>query len=254
MLLASLMDLASEAGGLPSAALAGVANATKIRALSRASDEAMSYLRARYTSPIRATVESVEYVPVTGSTGTGVIEAALTSGASITQALGIIVEVLTTGALGVATARVSVDSGIRWSASFTLASGDLALAVGVTLTISDPDGGGFVDGDLYRIPVAFGVLTGKVLALAVYDLMAGRGWDPDGQGGEALRLRHKAATTWLMGVRDNEIDPGLTDGNAEEEGGFFFYPSDPGEGDRGWTAVIGREQVSGTSAGFWDEV
>lgn len=255
-LFASLMDLDSEAGGIPTAALSSIANATKLRALSRCSDEALSYVRARYSEPVQAVVETPEFVPATGSTGTGEVTAARTAGASITQAYGVMMEVLTTGAIGVATARVSTDSGIRWGASFTIPDGDVALSIGVTLTFSDDDGGGFFDGDIYRIPVAFGALTAKVLALATYTLLVGRGYDPDGAGGDMIGRQYKRAYEWLKGVRDNQIDPGLTDGTAGvEEGGFVFFPTTVGQGDRGWSKVLGRDTIRvGPTGASWPDV
>lgn len=257
ILLASVMDLDSEAGGVRPRALGSVTTATKRRALLRASSKAMSYLRARYSDTIYAIIEdpTAEFVPATGSTGTGVMAAAFTAPNVVSRAYGIIVEVLTTGAIGVATARVSTDSGQTYSASFTIPDGDLALSIGVTLTFSDAGGGGFFDGDVYRVPVGYGAVTTETLAIASYDLMGGRGWDPEAPGGDPVRNRYKDAIRWFEGVRDNQIDPGLGDNTTTEEGGFFFYPDQAGEGDRGWNQAMGRTPVTASQAGqFWDEV
>lgn len=241
-LYASILDFTQE--GLPSAATASVSN-QRLRALRAASTLADDYLRARYTLPIQAVVGEVEYIPASGSTGSGLITAALTSGATITQAYGVRVEILTTGASGVATARISITSGQTWLTTFTVVNGTVDLSIGVTLTFSDPNGLGWFDGDLYDVPVNFGSLTTHVVWLATWGLLMRRGFNPDMDPGsyDALKTQYKAAMAWLEGIRDNKIRADLTDSTGSaEEGLFLFEPeiSEYEDADRDWTQVLGR--------------
>lgn len=237
-LYASIQDL--ELLGLPPAALATVA-ASRMPVLANESSKADSKLRAKYTLPVLASVGEISWNRATGSTGTGQVAAAITSGSSVTRALGIRLEVLTTGASGVATGRLSVDSGITWGASFLIVNGNRVLSCGVTLTFSDPDGLGWFDGDLCYVCVNFGALTGAVVSLAAWRLLGRRGVDPDSAGYDWVKTDAKAAEAWLEGIPKNVTDPGLTDSTPSvDEGGFFFDPAEGEEGDRVWTQAMGR--------------
>lgn len=255
-LYASLMDLGNAADGIPSAALAPLSNgdAVKLRALRQASAKADSYLRTQYALPLRATVEEeATWVAATGSTATAIGTPALIEGSEPTQAWGVQIEVLTTGALGVATGRASYDNGTTWGSSFTITASAISLTrAGITVTFSDDDGGGFFDGDFYWIPVGFKDLTSYVVDLAVYRLMRGRGFNPDGEARDPLRDAHKDAIKWLESVRDGKVDLGLVDASSKKEDGFRFAPSTAGEGDRRWDEVMGRESRSTASSRSWD--
>lgn len=209
--------------------------------LQAASNEADTYLRARYTLPLVADVGLVEKVAVSGSTGTATLSAAITSGYTLTQAYGMRLEVLTTGGSGVATARVSTDGGITWGATFTITSGTLAHSLGVTFTFSS---GTWYDGDLFYVPISYGALTSHVVNIASWKLLTRRGVDPDSAAYDSIRAAWKEALRWLEGVRDNKVDPGVTDSTTgTTEGGFLFEPDDfeDGEGLRNWESVMGRQ-------------
>lgn len=245
MLLASLQDLELE--GLPAAATASVA-ASRLRALQAASDEAAGYLRGRYTFPLIASVETVEKLPVTASTGTGTISAATTS--SIGQAYGVRLEVLSTGGSGVATARVSIDSGQTWQATFTISSGTRTITLSSTESlVLTFDSGTWYDGDFYYTPVRYPALTSHVVAIASWKLLMRRGFDPDSAAYDGIKTAYKDALQWLKDVRDNRTDPGLTDSTGStDEGGFVFEPSMAGDGDRGWEAAMGRSARTASSS------
>lgn len=234
--------------GLPAAATAGVA-ASRVSMLQMASLEADSYLRARYTLPLVAQLGVVEHYPAPGSTGTGQVEAVAGVGVVLTRAWGVQLEVLSTGALGVATARVSADGGMTWQAPFTITGETREVVLSATealaLSFSDPGGGGWFDGDVYYIPVRFGALTTHVVAIASWRLLTRRGVDPDGAGYDAVRTAYRDALAWLRDVRDNRIDPGIVDTTpGVSEGSFLFTPDDlttTQEVDRRWMSVLGRQ-------------
>jgi phage gp36-like protein len=240
-LYASTQDL--DLLGLPAAATATVA-ASRMPMLQAASLEADSYLRARYSLPLIPTVETVEPSPASGSTGTGQIVASVPSGVTLTRAWGVRLEVLTTGVSGVATGRVSIDGGVTWQPTVTLSNGALTVTLSgsesLTLTLSDPGGAGWFDGDLFYIPVRFGALTHNVVAVAVWKLLGRRGADPDSVAYDRTKTEFKEAIKWLEGVRDNKYDPGLTDSSSANEGGFLYYPETEFEGDRRWDGTLGR--------------
>lgn len=238
-----------ELEGLPAAATASVA-ASRMRMCQAASHEADSYISpARYTLPIAAVVGMVEHYAATGSTGTGTLSVAIPSGVTITRAYGVRLEVLTTGGSGVATARVSTNSGTTWLASFTIVAGDRTILLSATesLTLTF-DSGTWYDGDLFYIPVGYKALTSQCVALAVRKLLRKRGFDPDGAYDEVITAA-KEAIKWLEGVRDNKIDPGLTDASSDVEGTFLFEPEDfeTGGGLRNWESVMGRAARSSAS-------
>ena len=252
-LYASLMDLLNAADGIPTAALASISDAVKLRALGQASAKADDIaLRAQYTLPLRAVVGSEAlWVPATGSTGTGIASVALTAGEEPTQAWAVKIEVLTTGALGVATGRVSTDNGTTWGSSFTISATPLVVErAGITVTFSDDGSGGFFDGDFFWIPVSYGSLTSYVVDIAVYRLLRGRGFDPNGAARDPLLDAHKEAIRWLEMVRDGKCDLGLQDSNASRPDRFRFAPPIAGEGDRRWDQVMGREAVSRYGNGY----
>jgi phage gp36-like protein len=227
-------------------------------ALQAASLEADTYLRARYTLPLYATVEGVEPVPATGSTGTGQIVASIPTGVSLTKAWGVRLEVLATGASGVATARVSIDGGVSWQPTFTISTGSRTITLSgtesLTLTFSDPGAGGWYDGDLFYIPVRFGALTHHVVALAVWKLLNTRGTDPDSAAYDYIKTAYKDTVRWLEGVRDNKHDPGLTDSSPSvNEGGFFYSPETESSGDRRWDSVMGRQARTQPSTASGEE-
>ena len=257
-LYASTQDL--DLLGLPAASTATVA-ASRAPMLQAASLDADTYLRARYTLPLSATIETVECQPATGSTGTGQIVASVPSGVTLTRAWGVRLEVLTTGASGVATARISIDGGATWQPTFTISNGSRTVTLSgtesLTLTFSDPGSAGWFDGDIFYIPVRFGALTHHVVALAAWKMLGRRGVDPDSAGYDYIRTAYKDAVKWLEGVRDNKIDPGLTDSSAAtSEGGFVYEPEVEHQGDRRWDSVLGRvarsQPYTSREDGGWD--
>lgn len=250
-LYATKLDLDRE--GAPSAALARVSS-SELAQLRAASNKADDKLRGRYTLPVYA-VSSLEcdVVQVSGSTGTGEMTASWTGTARPTQAYGLMVEVLTTGALNAATARLSTNGGVSWGASFTLTSTLVVSAAGVTLAFSS---GTYYDGDVYRVTVSFGSLTTHVVALAVYAILKLRGWAPEGNGAEPIRDAYKEALKWLDDVRDLRADPGLSDSVGSDGSDMIQRePSDVGdealEVDRRWQSVMGRSSGGSTTDPSW---
>ena len=65
----------------------------------------------------------------------------------------------------------------------------------------------------YTLPIQrWGLeLTRCVAAIAAYDLMTSRGYDPNLAADEQLRLRYEDSLAWLRMVRKNEVDPGIVD-------------------------------------------
>lgn len=65
----------------------------------------------------------------------------------------------------------------------------------------------------YTLPIQrWGLeLTRCVAAIAAYDLMTSRGYDPNLAADEQLRLRYEDSLMWLKMVRKNEVDPGIVD-------------------------------------------
>ncbi len=239
-----------ELEGLPAAATASVAS-SRLRMCRAQSNIADSYLTGRYTLPLLAKVDVVEHVAATGSTGTGVLTSAIPSGVAVTQAYGVRLEVLTTGGSGVATARVSIDSGNTWQTTFTIVTGNRTVTISSTesLTLTF-DSGTWFDGDLFYIPVSYGALTSHVVAMASRHLLRRRGFDPD-SAYEEIVLAAKEAIKWLEGVKANGPDPGLTDSTTGVvEGSFLFEPEDfqDGEGRREWQSVMGRRGRSKASS------
>lgn len=249
-LYASIQDF--ELSGLPPAATATVA-AQRQRHLQAASNIADSCgLRARYTLPLQALVGEVEHVLASGSTGTGVITAVVTPGSTITVAHGVQVEILTTGASGVATARVSVTSGQTWLSTITVTNGDAALGIGVTLTFS---GGTWFDGDIYYVPVNYADLTEHIVAYATYTLLRRRGFNPEMDPGayDALKTGYKDALKFWEDIKNNQVQLGLTDSTSGTEEGLFMFEPDLDayeDADRDWTEVAGRTSGA-TAEGDW---
>lgn len=224
--------------GLPPAATATVA-AQRLPILDSVSDDADMYLPSRYTLPVFASVRAVTPYRITGSTGTGTIAAAATTGYTFTEALGIKVEVLSNGAAGVATARISIDSGVTWGSTFTITTGALAHSVGVTLTFSS---GTWVDGDIFQIPVNFGALTKHVVKMGVFQVLERRGFDSDASY-ESSKAAHDRAWKIIEGLSSNKVDLKLTDSSpGTVENSFLFEPEDfaTGGGLRNWESVMGR--------------
>lgn len=244
---ASVQDL--EWGGLPQAALASIPLAKKsyhLRQVSARYADSVG-LRARYTLPIYATVQSVEYIGATGTTATGTVTAALTSGAEITDAVGIQLEVLTTGAGGVATGRISTTSGNSWGASFVLSAGSLVLSCGVTLTLSS---GTWFDGDIYYVFANFGAVTHAVVKIAAYELLTHRGFNSDDAGYDAIKTQYKDSVAFFEKMPSNRVDPGQTDATpGTVENSFIFIPDDfaTGGGQRNWDSTMGRSGRSSAS-------
>lgn len=241
---ATPLDL--ELQGAPSPSLVRVRNA-RVYQLQVASTKADDYLRGRYTPPYVAQVGTVQPVLVDASTATGTMSVALTTGATVfpLQAYGIIAQVLTTGALGVATGRMSQDGGITYGSSFVISSTPIVLSWGVTVTFSDPGVGGFYVGDQYQCSVSYGSLTSHVVAIATYGLLRTRGVAPDGNAYDPIRDAYKEAIRWFESVRDLKTDPGLTDSSGGTgQDVFIEVPVDGDqsglEPDRGWQSVLGR--------------
>lgn len=239
-LFATVLDLSLE--GSPDAALSRVV-AEKSAGLRTASGIAASYLRGRYTLPLVALPQVPDYVPVTGSTATGQMTAAgANTGTPALLAYGLVVEILSSGSLGAATARLSTDGEVSWGAAFTLTNTLTPAGTDTTLTFS---AGTYVDGDKYRCSVSYGALTTHVVALAVYRLLGRRGWAPQGLGADPIRDNYKEALKWLEGVRDLKADPGLLEGAGGT--GSDMIQTEPSEidesvelaPDRTWQGVMG---------------
>jgi hypothetical protein len=235
--------------GLPAAATAVVA-AQRLPILDSVSDDADMFLPARYTLPVYASVRPVAPYRIAGSAGTGGITAAATTGATFTEAIGIKVEVLTTGASGVATARISTDSGETWGDTFTITAGALVHPVGVTLTFT---AGTWVDGDVFQIPVNFGALTKLVVKIGVFLVLERRGFDSDASYASA-KSAHDRALKMLEGLPSNKIELNLTDSSPSvNEGGFFYSPETESSGDRRWDSVMGRQARTQPSTASGEE-
>lgn len=253
-LYATALDL--ELFGAPAAALQRVRTSEAYQ-LTMASGMADDYLRGRYVLPLVAVPGETLPFPATGSTGTGTVVAAYTAGASYPlQAYGIIVQVLTTGALGVATARMSVNGGVTYSPSFVITATPIVLSFGITLTFSDTSGGGFYVGDQYKISVSYGSLTGYVVSLATFTLLRVRGVAPDGNAYDPIRDAYKQALRWLEHVRDLRTDPGLTASTGGDGSDVFIEvptENDPDglELDRSWQSVMGRGPITSPSGIVW---
>lgn len=229
------LDLSLE--GVPSAALARVSTAEG-RACKASSDKAADYLRGRYTLPLQATIQPVEWIPATGSTATAGIEVALTDpDVPVWRAYGIVVQVLTT-----TTAKLSLDGGLTWSAAFTITPGDQNLQNGLTLTWL---GGTWYVGDVYRCSVSYGSLTSYCVQIAAWNLLRVRGVAPDGNAYEAIKQAHADAVKWLISVRDLGVDPGLLDSRDGDGSGMFLMDPEGITGsleqDRRWNSCMGRD-------------
>lgn len=220
---------------MTSSALASCSSEEKLDALTDASGFADGFLRARYTLPIVATVGRVKTTRVTGSTGTATVTAAA-SATPPTTAAGMVLTVVNS-----TTGKVSTDGGITYGSNFTLQAGDVVTGAGVTLTLSS---GTWYAADSFSVRVHYNELTRCVCALAIEQLLRGRGVAPDGTGQGAYEFTRDAAKDarqWLKNVRDNMVDPGFADATATEEGSFFFDPDPPGTGNRAWNSVLGRD-------------
>jgi phage gp36-like protein len=91
-------------------------------------------------------------------------------------------------------------------------------------------------------------LTKYVCWAAAYELMAVRGYNPEGDGG-LLEKRDKKARDWLLGVSKGLISPpGIVggDGNNEDQAGAADMTSDP---LRGWQYDPPNNSGSGGGAG-----
>lgn len=227
--------------------------------LAVASAKADDYLRSRYAlGSLVAQVGAVTPELVTASTGTGTMAVAATSATSLpSTAYGIVVLVLTTGALGVATAKMSVDGGVTYGSSFVVTSIPIVMSWGVTVTFADPGVGGFYVGDQYACSVSYGSLTSYVVAVATYSLLRTRGVAPDGNAYDPIRDAYKEAIKWFEGVRDLKTDPGLTSSAGSTGQDVFIEVPITGddesglEPDRGWQSVIGRGGY-GSGPTVWD--
>lgn len=81
-----------------------------------------------------------------------------------------------------------------------------------------------IDGYLrqrYRLPLISFVpdLVRAACAIAAYDLLSSRGYDPGAQDNDNVRLRYEDAIKWLERVAGGEISPEIVDSSDEEEGG-----------------------------------
>ena len=146
---------------------------------------------------------------------------------------------------------MSIDSGVTWQATFTIATGNRTVTLSSTesLTLTF-DSGTWFDGDILYIPVGYKALTSHCVAIASWRLLTRRGVDPDSAAYDAIRTAYKDAIKWLEGVRDNKNDPGLTDSTTSTvEGSFLFEPEDfdTGGGRRNWESVMGRQARSSAS-------
>lgn len=251
-LYATPLDLLLE--GAPAAALVRVAS-SRVRNLAASSGVADDSLRGRYTLPLQVTtIGETDYAPVTGSTATGTVSAAQTVGVDLPfQAYGIVIEVLSSGALGVATARMSTDGGVQFGNSFTVSSTPIVLSFGVTVTFSS---GTYYIGDAYRITVSYGSLTSHVVSHAVYKLLRVRGVAPDGNAYDPIRDAYKEALKWFQDVRDLRVDPGLTDSSTNNGSDVFIEVPVDGDGtglelDRRFQSTMGRGGGLNQWTGEW---
>lgn len=79
-----------------------------------------------------------------------------------------------------------------------------------------------IDGYLrqrYVLPLVAFVpdVTWAAIAIASYDLLSARGYDPGVQDNGNVRLRYEDAIKWLERVANGEISPDIKDSSNEEE-------------------------------------
>jgi phage gp36-like protein len=70
-------------------------------------------------------------------------------------------------------------------------------------------------------------LTWAVAAIAAYDLMAVRGYDPARGADEVLRLRYEDAIRWLERVAAGVVSPEMQDSTPDVREGAFFAVTSP---------------------------
>jgi phage gp36-like protein len=70
-------------------------------------------------------------------------------------------------------------------------------------------------------------LTRAVAAIAAYDLMAVRGYDPARGADEVLRLRYEDAIRWLERVAAGEVTPEVEDSTPDVHEGIFHAKTSP---------------------------
>jgi phage gp36-like protein len=229
------LDLSLE--GVPSAALSRVTS-FEGRACIAASNKAADYLRGRYSLPLIATVGGVEWVPVAGSTATGIVSVELTDPTEpVLQAYGVVLSILSS-----TTGRISTDGGLLWGNTFVIpAGGSVDLQNGLTVTFSS---GTWYVGDVYRCSVSYGSLTSYCAQIAAQNLLRVRGYSIDGTAYKAIDRAAEEALKWLMDVRDLRTDPGLTDTQSGDGSEMFLMDPEiqptPNEVDRRWNSYMGR--------------
>jgi phage gp36-like protein len=79
-------------------------------------------------------------------------------------------------------------------------------------------------GAKFRLPLtAWGKdLTQKVVAVARFELLMVRGFNPEGHAAEAIKIAYDAAIRWFEKIADGAITPTVTDsGPAGRTGGAF---------------------------------
>ena len=81
----------------------------------------------------------------------------------------------------------------------------------------------------YTLPLTAwdGALSRAVAAIAAYDLMAVRGYDPARGADEVLRLRYEDAIRWLERVAAGEVSPEVEDSTPDVREGAFSAVTSP---------------------------
>lgn len=242
-LYATVLDL--ELQGCPPSALSRVRTAETYH-LAMGSALADDYLRGRYQLPIPVQSSSTWNTfpfPATGSTGTGMVTASLTTGAQLPQqAYGLVVTILSA-----TTYKLSLDGGVTYyTLSATIPNGSsVDLSIGVTLAFAS---GTYYTGDVFKISISYGSLTAHTCALVTYRLLGYRGVAPDGNAYDPIRDQYKQALDWLKNVRDLRVDPGLTNPNTQDGSDVFIEDPEVDtssrlETDRRWQGVLGRSSI-----------
>ena len=70
-------------------------------------------------------------------------------------------------------------------------------------------------------------LTRAVAAIAAYDLLAVRGYDPTRGADEVVRLRYEDAIRWLERVASGAVSPDIRDSTPETREGSFSAATSP---------------------------
>lgn len=102
--------------------------------------------------------------------------------------------------------------------------GDIALALEAASALADS----YLRAR-YRLPLqSWGrELARAVVAIAAYDLMSRRGFNPERPEDENLRLRYEDAIRWLEAVAAGRIDPGVVQAPPPGETGAYHATTTP---------------------------